>query len=305
MDVHRRTLDGLPSLADLALLLAVVRTGSIGAAAQLADMSQPALSRRMSDLERRLRVILLARSRRGTTLTPAGQAVVDWAETLLARAEEFDRLVATLRSNGPVAVRAAVSMTIAEHLAPQWLAKVHHFDPELRISLVVQNSSHVVDLVERGEVDVGFVESPTVADAVARSRIGWDDLVVAVHPDHAWASEEAIDVSELAESYLLVREPGSGTRDTLDLAMASRGLTLRSGMVMTSNSALRAAAASGVGPVVLSRMAVAGEVELSRLRIVPVTGLELRRPLTAVWSRGAELKTPVKTLLAVAHESVA
>ncbi len=301
MDVGPRTLENLPPLADLALLVAVGRAGSIGAAAQHAGMSQPALSRRMNELERRVRVTLLARTRRGTTLTPAGQAVVDWSEKLLGRAEEFQRMVATLKSNGPVAVTAAVSMTIAEHLAPQWLATIHRIDPDLRVALVVQNSTAVIDLVESGRADVGFVESPVVPDAVARSRIGWDDLVVAVTPEHGWA-DRTVGLDELAGAFLLVREQGSGTRDTLDLAMSASGREMTSGMVMSSNAALRAAAVSGVGPVVLSRLAVAADVAAGRLTLVDVDGLELRRPLTAVWDKGAALSPPVRTLLGVAHE---
>lgn len=290
----------LPDLDDLRLFAEVAKRGSIGATAQERGLSQPSVSRRMTALERQLGVPLLSRTRRGTTLTSNGRVVVDWAETLLAAAGDFTRSVETLKRSRAVALRVAVSMTIAEHKAPHWLTALHQQHPDLHTALVVHNSTEVAALVEGGTADIGFVETPHLPRGLRRRRIGSDRLSVAVGPDHPWArTRKAISAQELASSYLLVREPGSGTRETLDYALAQHGLELTDGMVMGSNSALRSAAISGLGPVVLSELALGSDVASGRLFAVEVAGLSLVRPFTAIWRRDEPLSEGARRLLHV------
>lgn len=287
----------LPDLEDLEILVLVARSGSIGQAAVELDLSQPSVSRRMSALERRLGLTLLDRSRRGSTLTPQGRVVVDWAATLLAAADDFGRSVVALREGGRDGVRAAVSMTIAEHYAPGWVARL----ADTRISLLVHNSTDVVALVGSGAADVGFVESPTVPRDLRRRRVGTDVLVVAVPPGHAWARRRrVVTVAELAATPLLVREEGSGTRETLERGLARHRLSPTVALAMASNTALKAAALSGIAPVVLSGLALQAELDSGRLARVNVAELDLRRPLTAVWRRDRPVSSATAALLSVA-----
>lgn len=296
----------LPDLDDLALLVLVAETGSIGRAAVRLGLTQPSVSRRMSALERSLGVGLLSRSRRGTTLTPAGRVVVDWAASLLTSAEQFGRSVAALREQRSVTVRAAVSMTIAEHHAPGWVAGLDRQAPDVVVSLDVHNSTEVAELVESGAADVGFLESPTIRASLQSKRIGWDRIAVAVAPGHPWARRRTpVSADDLAESRLLVREEGSGTRETLEYALAAAGRELTGGVVMGSNSALTSAALAGLGPVVLSELALAAELGSGRLVEVPVEDdVSLRRPLSVVWRRDEALTEGSTALLQVAAASL-
>lgn len=290
-----------PDLADLDILVEVARVGSIGRAAATRGLTQPSVSRRMDALERALGVPLLMRTRRGSALTPAGRAVVEWAETLLGCADEFSHSVATLQEQRSSAVRAAISVTIAEHHAPRWLRLLHDDHPELTVSVAVHNSTHVADLIEAGSADIGFVEAPSVRDTLHRRRVGSDRLVVAVSPEHPWAEPGVrVDAATVARTPMLLREPGSGTRETYDAALWAHGLVSTVGTVMGSNAALRSAAVAGVAPVVLSKLALGYELESGRLVEVQVEGLSLLRPLTAVWRRGEELAGGAQALFAVA-----
>lgn len=289
-----------PDLEDLDLLVLVARLGSIGLAARELDLSQPSVSRRVTALERSLRVTLLHRSKRGSTLTPAGRVVVDWATTLLAGADDFSRAVGTLRDQRAT-LRAAVSMTIAEHYAPRWLARLRAGSPSTAVALLVHNSTQVADLVESGEADIGFLESPKVRRSLHVRRVGWDDLVVAVASGHPWAARtRPTTAEEVAAAPLLVREPGSGTRETLEQSLARRGLDLSPGLELASNTALKSSALAGIGPVVLARVALAAELEAGALVAVP-TELELRRPLHAVWRRDRQPSAAALALLQVAE----
>jgi DNA-binding transcriptional LysR family regulator len=294
----------LPNLDDLRILVLVARTGSLGRAADELGMAQPSVSRRMAGLERTLKVPLLSRSRRGSTLTPSGRVIVDWAAGLLAAADRFSQSVAALAAQKSVTVRAAVSMTIAEHHAPVWVAQLTRTAPEAVVSLMVHNSTEVAQLVESGAADVGFLESPTVRRSLHRRRVAWDHLVVAVAPGHEWADKRRrVSAAELGKARPLVREPGSGTRETLESALARKGIELSAGLVMGSNAALTTAALAGMGPVVLSEVTLADQLSSGQLVRVDVDDLDLRRPLSAVWRRDEPLPEGVLALLKVATES--
>jgi DNA-binding transcriptional LysR family regulator len=292
-----------PDLETLALLVAVAEEGSIGRVAAQSGLSQPSVSRRLAALERRLGVRLLARSTRGSDLTPEGQLVVDWASELLDAADTFTSTVQSLRSEHRVGLQVAASLTVAEYLAPAWLVALQRRMPEVRASLAVANSTEVVERVRHRAVDVGFVESPSVPRDLARSQVGDDTLVVVVAPDHPWSRRRSLGPRELADGAALVREPGSGTRETLELALDRHGLVLRPALDLPSSSAVRAAALTGAGAAVLSRLAVAAEVAAGRLVRVPVADLDLSRPLHAVWRRGEKPVGPAAELLAIARQS--
>lgn len=292
-----------PDLDDLALLVLVGETGSFGRVAQATGHSQPSVSRRIAALERSLKVTLVRRGPTGSTLTPAGRVVLDWAAALLQAAEEFNRSVEVLRSRRRVAVRAAVSMTIAEYLAPTWLQRLRERSPGVSVSLTVANSTEVAELVEEGRVDIGFLESPTVTRRLRTRRVTTDQIVVVVPPQHGWARAGPVTATELAETPLLVREKGSGTRETLEQALRRAGLDLVPLMELASNTAVKSAAVSGMGPAVVSRRALIQELHSGALVEVPVLGLDLRRPLTAVWPRDQDLSEEAVLLYGVARGS--
>jgi DNA-binding transcriptional LysR family regulator len=290
-----------PDLDTLALLVAVAEEGSIGRVAAQSGLSQPSVSRRLAGLERRLGVRLLSRSTRGSDLTPEGQLVVDWASELLDAADTFTSSVTSLRAEHRVGLHVAASLTVAEYLMPGWLVALQNRMPQVRVSLAVANSAEVVERVRHHAVELGFVESPTVPRDLSRQRLGQDALVVVVAPDHRWARRRALGAAELADGAALVREPGSGTRETLEVALAQEGLPLRPALELPSSSAVRAAALAGAGAAVLSALAVAAEVSAGRLVPVTVRDLALTRSLHAVWRRGRRPVGAAAALLAIAR----
>lgn len=288
----------VPDLSDLHLLVTVAATGSIGQAASELRLAQPSASRRLASLERTLRVQLLHRGPRGTTLTPNGRVVVDWAATLLRATEQFTNSVVALGQERNALLNVAVSMTIAEHYAPNWLAKVRNTAPEMTITLCMANSSEVMSMVESGRVDIGLVECPQIRPSLKSHVIGTDELAIAVLPDHPWArSNHGITTEELASTGLLVREHGSGTRETLDQALAASGFTVSPSLELASNTALKSAALAGMGPVVLPAIALTRELESRSLVEVELQDLSLYRPLSLVWSNAAKFSSEPAVLL--------
>jgi len=155
----------------------------------------------------------------------------------------------------------------------------------------------VFDDVTEGSCDVGFVESPTVPRGLHSIAVARDRLVVVVDPNHPWARRRRpLTIAELAATPLVVREPGSGTRTTLDLALHEydRAAPL---LELGSGAAVRTSVLGGVGPAVLSTLAVSNQVASGELRVVEVDGLDLDRTLRAVWRPPRQLEGPAGDLV--------
>ena len=286
------------SFDNLELLVAVADQGGIGAAARSVGMAQPNASRALSALEAGLGVQLLIRHPRGARLTDEAGPIVERARETLAAAErllgEASRLNAELRTH----LEVAASMTLAEHLLPAWLATARREHPGLEVRLKVRNSEEVFDEVASGRAELGFVETPAVRRGLQSRVVAVDRLVVVVAPRHPWAESGVIDAETLAATPLILRESGSGTRSTLDAALAALS-PARPALELGSNAAVRAGALAGSDPAVISELAVASSLVRGDLVAVSVNGVGLERQLRAVW-RGRRPSPAASALLRVA-----
>ncbi|GAA4524933.1 LysR family transcriptional regulator [Amycolatopsis samaneae] len=291
-----------PDLDSLRLLVFVDELGSIGQAAAALGIAQPSATKRLSTLERRLGLALLNRSHRGSGLTPDGRVVVGWARRVLDEMSELLTGAEALRAQREAELRVAASMTLAEHFVPAWIGEVKRAHPDRYVGLEVVNSEHVAELVVQGKVDLGFVESPGPLPGLATRKVAADHLVVVVPDGHRWARRRRpLTAAELAATPLVVRERGSGTRETVDAALRRAGAGAVTPLLeLGSASAVRNAVISGAGPAVISALDVAREVADRRLVPVAVDGVDLGRALRAVWPAGRRLTGPAAELLALA-----
>ncbi|WP_024935944.1 MULTISPECIES: LysR family transcriptional regulator [Actinomadura] len=288
----------VPDLGALELLLAVVRLGSVGRAAAELGVTQPAASARIRSMERQAGVALLERSPRGSRPTEAGALVAEWARQVIAAAEALDAGLGALRERRDGRLRVVASLTVAEYLMPGWLVTLKTVRPGVAVTLRTANSTVVAEEVRGGDADLGFVEGARTPAGLSGTVVATDRLVVVVGAGHAWARRRSgVTAAELAVTPLVLREQGSGTREILDRALASHGGTAPPLLQLASTTALKAAAVSGAGPVVVSDLAVADELAAGRLIRVPVPELDLSRPLRAVWPAGQRPAGPARDLL--------
>lgn len=280
---------GRPDLVALDLLVRTAESGSLARAARALGMAQPNASRTLAKLERDLGLTLVERSPAGSTVTTEGGLVVEWAQEALAAADRVVVGARSLSARRDVHLTVAASLTIAEYLAPGWLSRLRRTHPDHRLTMVVGNSERVLELVVSDAVAVGFVECPTVPRSLASTTVARDDLVVVVHAGHRWARRRAgIDAAELVSADLVLRERGSGTRQTLVRALAACGVDLgQSHLELASTAAVKAAVRVGDAPAVLSRLAVSTELAEGTFVEVEVRNLDLQRRLRAVWRRSA------------------
>ncbi|MEV0294642.1 LysR family transcriptional regulator [Nocardia sp. NPDC050710] len=293
----------VPDLAALDLLVSVIELGSIGRAAQAHGISQPSASSRLRYLEKLVGVPVLERTTLGSRPTPAGALIAEWARSVVDAAEQLDAGIDTLRAERDSRLRVAASQTIAEYLFPGWLMTLRATTPDTTIALESGNSVEVAQAVLDGRAGIGFVESPKTFRGLESHTVARDRLVVVVAPQHQWARRGSVALAELAETPLIQREPGSGTRTWFEHAVsrALPGTQPNIALELSSTTAIKTAVAAGVGPAVLSSLAVAADIAAGSLVSPEVTGLDLDRTLRAVWPTGQRLTGPARDLYAIAR----
>lgn len=287
----------VPELAALDVLVAVGRLGSMGAAGREHGLSQQAVSARVRSAERQLGLRVFDRGAGGVQPTAEGALILEWASAILDSAEEMASGVAALRGERDANLTVAASMTIAEYLVPGWTVAMRRKYPNVVTSVRLLNSTDVAAQVRAGKADLGFVEGPTAPDGLRAVEVAHDELVVIVPPDHKWIARAPIDPSELAATPLIQREPGSGTRTTLEHAVPGCVDPL---LELTSCTAVKAAVVAGNAPAVVSSLAVEADLHDGRLASVPVQGLRMPRRLLAVWDGSRGLRGAARDFLDIA-----
>jgi DNA-binding transcriptional LysR family regulator len=266
-------------IAELRAFCAAVDLGSLGRAARLLRVSQPALSKRLRVLEALAGARLLDRSSRGVTPTPAGARLYAEARKLLVQAETVDALLAGLSAED-APVRLAASHTIAEYVLPGPLVEFEQRrERHLSVELIIANSLVVRDLVREGRAEFGIAATAREAppDGVLRELPFCDDeIVVAVPERHPWAARRSIPLRELTRVAMIMRDPSANTRQVVEGALAARGLELQPPLAeVGSTSAAKATALREDAPVLLSRLAAPADGE--GLVVRGVSGVDFRR----------------------------
>jgi DNA-binding transcriptional LysR family regulator len=302
----------MPDLVALQLLLEIRERGSLGAAGAAVGMSQQAASSRVRALE----APIVVRAPRGSHLTREGLLLAEWADGVVEAAARMDAGIAALRVDRAAHLDVAVSLTIAEHLMPLWLkaladSRAAAGQSAVAVRMEPVNSDAVAAAVLAGRVALGFVEGPVVPAGLRFRTVAHDRLVVAVVPGHPWARRRWVPAAVLAETPLVSRESGSGTRHTLRTTLApclARAADLApAALVVPNAAAARTSVLAGLGPGALSDLAIADDLALGRLVAVEVRDgdgapVDMTRPLRAVWIGGAQPPAgPARDLVALAR----
>jgi DNA-binding transcriptional LysR family regulator len=257
-------------------------------------VSQPSLSKRVAALEGKVGARLLERSPHGVTLTPAGRRLYAHARGLLDAADQVTEVMVGIRRAGDV-VRLAASHSATEAFVASMLAGVNT-TRQLSVELVTANSQVVRALVSDGRADVGVAASRpnhTPNPGVRESKLADDAIVCAVPDRHRWARGGPVGLKEFLATPMIVRDPSSNARWTVDAVLSAR--QLRAAPPLLEAATPRAAlteARERCAPVLLSRHVVAQ----TDFVVVDVHDLAFPRSFVLITPAYGELSGEVREL---------
>jgi LysR family transcriptional regulator, transcriptional activator of the cysJI operon len=253
-------------------------------------LTQSAVTQQIKALESEMDVPLFDRAGGRISLTPAGAALLPFADRLAALAAEAREAVAA--ANGASVGRLALgaSQTIGQYLLPRLIAGFLQQNPKVEISVIGGNTQTILEALVEHRVQLCLIEGPAMRRDVQVEPFMEDHMVCVVPSGHEWADQD-IDVNELQQARLVARELGSGSRRIVEQAMEKAGLEvkkLRLMMTFDSTEGLLSAVEAGLGIAFVSRWAVRNQLALGTLKLARVRGLNLARMFSLATVAGPE-----------------
>ena len=262
------------SLRKLAVFDAVARHGSVSHGAAEVAVSQSAASMALKELEEDLGTMLFQRSGRKLILNENGRRLQPLARSVLAQAREIERIAPDEKLSGVLHLMA--SNDVDQALLGAMCAAFARANPGVQINLEVASVSAVVDAVEHGNCDLGFVEAPVSRPALNFEPVFQDELAIFASPHHPLASRSSVGIADLTRERWCLREIGNAYR-TLAQMLVGVVPSLTVALTVNSNEVIKAAVRSGFGIGCLPKSAIRSELAEATLTVLNFPGLTLER----------------------------
>ncbi len=275
----------------------VARLGSFSKAAEYMNISQPAVSIQVRELERELGSALLHRLRRGLQLTDAGQAVYGYTQRIFALAEEMQGAVQDIQGLKSGKLTIGSSTTPGEYILPWVIGQFRRSYPAVEVSLSITNTHAVVEWIHNRELDLGMAGAPVSLEGLNSFPYVTDEIVVIAGANHALAAKRWVALRDLEGADFILREPGSATRQTAEECLESHGIGINVVMELGSNEAVKRAVAAGLGIGLMSRFGITPDTIAGMITALPVRGWRCQRALTVFYRDDKHLPSAQREFL--------
>jgi DNA-binding transcriptional LysR family regulator len=263
------------SLRQLEVFATIGQFGTVSEAAERLSMSQSAASTSLSELERQFDCQLFDRNGKRLRLNETGRLLMPKARELLDRASELEAILTGGRAYG--ALRVGATLTIGNYLGTLLVGEFMDRHPGSRVALEVNNTTRIAERVKDFELDLGLIEGE--CDDAELEMTDWvaDELVVFCAPDHPLAKRRQVNMNHVLAERWIVREPGSGTRQTLDRAMRQWQSRWQIRLELEHTEAIMHAVQAGLGIGCVSRLALKESFRRGSLAELKLKEIDLRR----------------------------
>jgi DNA-binding transcriptional LysR family regulator len=280
MDLHR-----------LEVFCKVVELKSFTRAAEASRLSQPTVSEHIRSLEDTAGVKLLDRLGREVMVTQAGRILYRYAQQLLQLRREAIQALHQYRGRLAGHLFLGASTIPGTYILPTLIGTFKAKYPDIQITLRIADSQLTAAGLLSGELELGVIGAKLPETDLDWEQILADELVLAVYPEHPWAGRASIPLAELPRASFILRERFSGTRKVMTQILEEQGFDPNQLPVvaeMGSTEAVRQSIKARIGISILSRLAVAEDVERGALVVVPLADIDMHRPFYLVTRKNRE-----------------
>ncbi|HSI21439.1 MAG TPA: LysR family transcriptional regulator [Methylophilaceae bacterium] len=288
------------TLRQLEVFVAIARSGNVSRAAEEIPLSQSATSTALGEFERQFGLQLFDRVGKSLRLNEVGRQLLPRAVELLDRANEVEDLLEGRSGFGPLSIGA--TLTIGNYLTTLIVAKFLQRHPQSQVQLQVHNTSTIVQQVAHYALDLGLIEGDcNHPDLEVQPWIA-DELAVFCAPGHPLAGKKRVSLEQLLAEPWILREKGSGTRETFDRAMHNYHSRLNIRLELEHTEAIKRAVESGLGLGCISRLALKDAFRRGSLVPLDTPDLDLRRYFYFLWHKQKYQTAGMREFLALCRE---
>ncbi len=262
----------------LKVFLAAARHLNFTRAAEILNLTQPAVSMQIKQLENCVNLPLFEHLGKKVYLTAGGRILLEFAKQMIHDLEELEENFDHLKGLKAGKLSIAVATT-ANYFAPHLLATFIKNYPDISVSLHVTNRKGLIQHLEDNDVDLVIMGQPPeeISNKLHAKSFMENPLVMIASPKDILAKRKNIPLKELQDQIFLVRERGSGTRSAMERHFKERELLLSTGMEMSTDEAIKQGVQAGLGLGIVSRHTIQMELEMKKLSILSVKSFPIIR----------------------------
>lgn len=291
------------TLRQLQVFEAIVRLGSFTRAAEELFLTQPTVSMQIKKLSDSMGLPLFEHVGRNVEPTEAGLVLYDACRSMFETLTNLEMKIADLKGLKSGRLRLGV-VTTAKYLAPEILGEFSRLYPGIDLALKVTNREHIIDRMHANVDDLYIMGHASNEELEIESYPFAPNPLVFIAPrDHPLVGKKKIPLSEVAKEPFIIREPGSGIRDSTVKTFSKYNVQPRVRMELGSNEAIKHAVVGGLGLAVLSLHTLSLESVDGPVAILDVQGFPIMRHWYLVHPRGKELSLVAKTFLEFAVQN--
>lgn len=282
-------------LPQLSVFEAVARLGSFTRAGEELYMAQPTVSVQIKKLTETIGLPVLEQVGKNIRLTPVGRELQAMCGEIFSAMGRFEQKVADMRGMHTGELHIAVS-TVAKYFASRCVAEFLKVHPGIDAKLYVGHRQALMNRLSGNTDDLYLMMSPPSNDEVVSIRLMSNPIMVFAHADHPLAEGKDIPFARLATEPMLMREPGSGTRLTVDRLFREHNVAPNIRMELTSDEAIRETMRCGLGVSILSRDAIGVDLGPG-LTTLDVEGFPVESHWHLLYPVGKQLSFVAQTFL--------
>jgi DNA-binding transcriptional LysR family regulator len=282
------------NLKSLKVFCDIVARRSFSRAAEENDISQSGASQVVSQLEGRLGVQLIERSKRPLVPTREGQVFFDGCRKLIARYDALEDEVRTLHEEVAGRVRVAAIYSVGLHHMSRYLQEFMSQHPKANVRLEYVHPHRVLEAVEAGDADIGLVSYPRSTRTLEAEPWREEPIVLVCAPGNAFAGRVQMRLAELDGQPMVGFDPDLVIRHEIDRSLAAHGVEPKIAMAFDNIETIKRAVEIDSGVALLPEPTVGRELAAGTLCTVRIADDELVRPLGIVRARGKQLAPTVR-----------
>jgi LysR family hydrogen peroxide-inducible transcriptional activator len=278
----------MPTLQQFKYLVAVADTLHFRRAAERSHVTQPTLSGQLRELEHKLGVQLVERSRSRVIMTPVGVEIAARARAILRDVSEVVEIAK--RGQNPLGgtIRVGVVQSLGSYLLPLIVPDLHASHPDLKLYVREGLASDLLSRIDEGALDILFFPLPVVGSELATARLFREPLLAVTAIDHPLAAKSVIAREDMTDQTILTLEPGHRLHGQVRQICEDTGAKLSLDYEGTSLDTIRQMVAMGMGISLLPALYVRSEVsENSLVTARPLASPVPFRSIGIVWRRQA------------------
>lgn len=266
-------------------------------------MTQPTVSQQLAMLEAQFGTQLIERDTRRLRLTPAGEALLPYAEKLLTLSQEAFEATRAAAGLADRTLRLGVGHTLAIYLLPGLLSRYQAQFPGHHVRISVGNTRQLLALVASEAAELALVGSPAEHPDLLVTPFMHDHLVVIVAPTDVWADRAEVELAEVYQRTLLTREPGSALHASVERLLGTAFLSGDSVIQLGETEAIKRSVEAGLGVALIQGIAVEREVAAKNLCALRLRGGDDSRTYQYAHRHRHALSSAAQNLVELLHGS--